>query len=63
MIADVASLDEYMRADALAAGRKGRFGLKAWLTSPLWRYMHIRLSGEELVDCWIWDCLIEGVRG
>lgn len=50
MIADVASLDEYMRADALAAGRKGRFGLKAWLTSPLWRYMRLLRKREYLVN-------------
>lgn len=35
MITDITSLNEYLKADAMASGRKGRFGLKAWLTSPV----------------------------
>ena len=50
MINTIQKLREYVQGDELAANRQIGFGIKAWLTNPVWRYMRLLRKREYLVN-------------
>lgn len=43
-------LSAFLEADRIAMGRPKRFGLKQWLTDPIWCYMRLLRKREFLVN-------------